>query len=1208
MRPSVSFQEFYDSIWLKIPSIFRDNDANNGNPLQILTLTMAQSLYYTFYLKIAAMDELFDIDRCPPAYLPFLAATINWTLVGTNTDSWRQQLHAAPLLWKIKGTRKGITLAEKLIGYSVFISELWRDNNGMIGPKETLWNSFPESVAVKPWFRTTSPDLQNNIANPSFSDLLPSFNAGTIQSQTNYQTQLSTTPAYNPITGTGSTSRLSKASRINVVLKKDLDLDYTTNGVFTDSNLTEAINLLLEFKPFHVYTNKILVLYDLTDYLYGYTGDPTAGSGKLPGDSILSRENIGINAAVDQDDSMTFYNLQAIDTINDPELSYDDPNYLKGSLVIANESFTLTNTSVNIITDPAYLTGLGFNLSGYAINTQTDNGLSLWNADDFISGYIPGTDVETLIDAGTGNIVYSRVIPAPVYNFYSYPIQLTNLCSLGQLLSNLTTTSNTVSVIENSGFCGDIIILNGTNISINSTTNPSPVSLLGYNSVYTSAVATGGIINATSLYSGNISNDLASWTKQLLTSDLLVFVKYNNKFYRLYKKIHYNYDTTNKDFIVNQYAISVLVGDNNATNLLNGLTFYIIYPTLVADTPAYNNDSITRNTNIAYRKDNKKFNRTSFLDDTDLITYIETTDYTPKYTFDDTTGTLVFDSQNTRNYKTDLPKLFTRGTLLIDDQTGTSYQPVNFNQYDPRNESLWEVLVAPTQEYIGSEPFSSSLWSNYFNVPIEDIYYLLPYTSVDISESAQIAGRSSSRWQAVLASISTAYPTYFCSSRSDTQARRNAWTRGSASNIPIPYKGNNRASVQGYRGDTALFTRTQFISDYGISASFDYQVDNYQYTDSQGVDQTTVYKNGASLDTIETVPQTIILSDILSNTSLDFKTQINPTTDIVSYSNLANAAGTTLQYTPQYEDPFNFAHRQSYYYQNTTNLKPSFYANNIRTDINPYTGSLFTDNFDSLNVNISGLIANQDIYTISNISTNSFILQKQNIFVTWREVNSGNAVGMGQPVAHTFPSIAVLRNGTQLVYGDYWLYSTDPNEIILQSNLVLSIGDIIEIIYDTFDESVLPTYPSYINSSGSNTICTTTNTQHSMDTNVIPSGFGVSNKAFLAEYTFTHNPIVSWYRYDTSAFISTSVDLTMLVNGTPKIAATPIATMYRDLAMPDVKVYKNGNMLTYAQDWYFTSVPSITNWSYRVVLAQTITQALQAYDVIGIQYTSVLES
>ena len=69
------------------------------------------------------MDELFDPDTCPEKYLPFLAATLNWKLLGTDAASWRNQLKHSPLLYKIKGTRKALMIAEKLIGYSVFMTD-----------------------------------------------------------------------------------------------------------------------------------------------------------------------------------------------------------------------------------------------------------------------------------------------------------------------------------------------------------------------------------------------------------------------------------------------------------------------------------------------------------------------------------------------------------------------------------------------------------------------------------------------------------------------------------------------------------------------------------------------------------------------------------------------------------------------------------------------------------------------------------------------------------------------------------------------------------------------------------------------------------------------------------------------------------------------------------------------------------------------------
>ena len=66
--------------------------------------------------------------------------------------------------------------------------------------------------------------------------------------------------------------------------------------------------------------------------------------------------------------------------------------------------------------------------------------------------------------------------------------------------------------------------------------------------------------------------------------------------------------------------------------------------------------------------------------------------------------------------------------------------------------------------------------------------------------------------------------------------------------------------------------------------------------------------------------------------------------------------------------------------------------------------------------------------------------------------------------------------------------------------------------------------------------------------------------------------------------------------------------MYRDLAIPNVIVSVNGITLSYDTDWKFVSVPSTTNYSYRVVLRQPASQALQPYDIVSIQYTSILNS
>jgi hypothetical protein len=328
----------------------------------------------------------------------------------------------------------------------------------------------------------------------------------------------------------------------------------------------------------------------------------------------------------------------------------------------------------------------------------------------------------------------------------------------------------------------------------------------------------------------------------------------------------------------------------------------------------------------------------------------------------------------------------------------------------------------------------------------------------------------------------------------------------------------------------------------------------------------------------------------------------------IIYPNVKVSSQSLIPYTPQYEFPFDFSHRATYYLDSSTSCKPAFYANSIRMDINPYTGNLVTESFDTLDVDISGLLTNQDIYTITNenISTTTFILNKQNVFVSWRQINSGATVSIGLAAPSTFPSISVFRNGIQLIYGDYWLFSTGPNAVSLTAACLLAINDVVEIVYDSLDSTELPTYPSYTDLSGNFIVCSTNTVQHSNDSNAISIPFGTSNKIFPLQFTFQHNPIISWYRSDNDIYISSSTDLTKLVLGTAKVALTPVSSMYRDLATPDVMVSKNGIGLVYGQDWKFTSVPSVSNWSYRVVLNQLVTQALQPYDVINIEYTSIL--
>lgn len=449
----VDFDTFYRSIWLKIPEVYRNVDAQNGRPLQILTLTMAQQFYYYFYLKINSMDELFDPELCPKEYLAFLSSMIGWKLVGTDENSWRQQIKHAPLLYKIKGTQKSIVLAEKLIGFSVYISELYRDYTGLIVPKEKIFNTFPLSIKIKPWFRKTSIDTEKHIITDAFSDLFPSFNEGTstitslgelihpkrLKKLATRFVQLSTQPGYDIKTGAKSSARLAKLPRINIILKQDADLDYVnSSGLCTSASAEDAVALLLQFKPFHVYINGLLVMYNLTDYIFGTSSNPSGGVGDIAGDSILFRESVGLFGDINTDERVS-YRYTTVTPELEPSVSMQDTSYNKGNILLKYSVATFNDIpSSAYVTDSDYLVSLGMPLRGYNKAIQVDLSTHIWNR-------------HTDFALATENSNLRRITPLPHANTvgpYSYIGSLPSGLSLNTATGEVTGTTNAVGTVE----------------------------------------------------------------------------------------------------------------------------------------------------------------------------------------------------------------------------------------------------------------------------------------------------------------------------------------------------------------------------------------------------------------------------------------------------------------------------------------------------------------------------------------------------------------------------------------------------------------------------------------------------------------------------------------------------------------------------------------------------------------------------------------
>jgi hypothetical protein len=1155
------------------------------------------------------MDELFNPDTCPEKYLPFLAAVVNWKLLGTDPASWRNQIRHAPLLYKIKGTRKGITIAEKLIGYSVYMTELYRDYTGKIVPKEKLFNNFPLSVKVKPWFRKTTSDISKDIFNESFSDLLPSFNYNVgdiselgslivprqLKKTGSRSASFSSLPNYNPVTGEGSLARLAKLPRINVVLKKDLELDHIdSTGRYTDANLNQAVDLFLQFKPFHVYINDLVVMYSLSDYVFGAITDKTAGTGEMSGDVILSREATDIYVTVQEEDKISYYNQNQLGSCDSDSLEASNNTLFKGNIETKHLMFSLIDATE--VTNIDRLTKLGLPLSGYARNYQTAKGLELWKASDF--SLVDSSSTPVLMDISK-TVRYDSIFPEPNYSFLEIPVPFECFCNLHQLfgsVSNLTfddynwPTSITSVTTNSNAFCKDTVTISGKTFSYDPLVCPeiAPISLKGivslvdslsgqdmkypvYNPITNSNISLGLLANG---------DPILNIFRALVRENMLVIASSHSEAGSfatiLTPKVDYAYDPINSSIILNTKHIKDKLTD------VNLLKFHILYAGLIPTTAGFSLTAASRNINISDRRKHAKFNRITYVDNTAIQTEIDTAHYSPEIEFDDSTGSLIENSSKTKLFRENLTQVFSRNSLHLED-TGTPYKAVNYNMLSPRDTSEWTVYTDPAATlYRGAERLSKTIWTNYHNVPFSGTA-TVPYDSVNISGDAQVTNRQSFRWLATLENITATHPQFFAASRMDVDARNNLWTRGSAQKMARPYIGSSRSSMQGFRKDFALFNRTENLPDYHISLLSNYNTDNYKYSVGT-VDYTDMYRNPTIPFAVVPTPKTefpVALKAKLVNGKIQYPAYIkNNYTDV--------------GYIPQYDGPFEFSAKETYFSDNV--MKPGLYANNVRTDTCPYSGDLMDDFADPTEINIDGLQKNFVEFVVTSANDSEFVLPKTNIFISWREINTGNVLGTGLfPVvdySKVRPSVKVLKNGIEIVYG-IWTIASNPNRIRTNA-LPLAENDVISVEYFTLDGVQLPTYPA---DPITGSPYTSDNTHPFTDSFTIPLGFSADDKKVIYEHTFAHNPVISWYRGDTGAFVSVSVE-------TSPSAIAPVPKLYRELAQPNVIVRKNGIDVTYGKYWVFTAVPGVI--SYRVKFTQDFLHSLQPNDTITISYTALV--
>jgi hypothetical protein len=93
-------QEEFDAYLLT--SSFIPQEVNKG-PFSKL-LRVLGYFYQDINSPVDQLNSLYDIDRVPDDYLPYLSDLIGWDLIGSDPDRWRSQIRNAVRIYKAKGT------------------------------------------------------------------------------------------------------------------------------------------------------------------------------------------------------------------------------------------------------------------------------------------------------------------------------------------------------------------------------------------------------------------------------------------------------------------------------------------------------------------------------------------------------------------------------------------------------------------------------------------------------------------------------------------------------------------------------------------------------------------------------------------------------------------------------------------------------------------------------------------------------------------------------------------------------------------------------------------------------------------------------------------------------------------------------------------------------------------------------------------------
>lgn len=1168
MITKLTFADFYTIVWSMVPQVWKDADDEYGKSLQILLYTMSQHMYYYFYDKIVHMEELFDPDRCPEKYLKFLSGMVGWNLIGADPDSWREQIKAAPLLYKVRGTKRGLLLAEKLIGYSVFMSELYRDHVGDAVSKERIFNNTPSSIKQKPWFRNTLVSVEGELlGGVAESDQFDSFNRtpfvkldafGNVirprlvsNKRTLTFTQSSTTSLYNNISGANSLARYAKLPRINVVLKYDHDLgEELPSGDIRQNNFTGALDLLLQFKPFHVYINNLEVRYSLSEYVF----DETNINSELLSvhEALLAAVNINMSRA---ENTITFSKNPAVEFSEAIKETPASPLENRG---VISSIYRIINLNELIPTPVLYKSDL-------------DNKSMLVKALNANSNDLPTTsDVHQVL-----RYDLSRYLDNPILDFKAmYSSQQE------ETIPNYSTTStpnyNKV-ILSNYGIGLDSSVI--ANITIEPQLYRSSVlTTLGSQNIDLTPSKPWDLQNIDRFFT-NVINLNPNFTalevfKYIYDNTLLVVLQRPNGMGTrgevLDPVLDYYFDNNN-DIFLNSATIGNKFGETNAAFLSDpNSILHILYLTRIT----YNNETELGIQSRGFRyktRVNSKFSR-QFLVNSLPQDSINRLMPTQIVSIDSKTKqkTII----GTKKFKESI-NIYNRSSLKNDVIDG--YTIVNKDPLNRIDQSKWTVYSPEYSDiYLGDQKITNNWWGNYYQAQFPDISLnmpaFVPYIQVDKSEEAQLKNTYSNQWLAALRYLNLSDPKHFLVTRKADSNRAGIWKRNSCKFVSIPFIRSRRDALQVFRRDNPTFTRFEESTDYPADTSVPFRLDNYKYILPDNTDVSLSYFTpgfseiaNVSVTTEATLGQKAILTS--SGYNLIF-----PASD--SYYNTVSS---NLDITTYF----------SYNAANEPVIKSSLYAGNIPISRDPSKFTGITDGLDKLNLLITGLEVFKETFIVKPQVTN-FILSKRDLFVTWSEINTGEGVSFGfyePPGIVCNPNIIVTLNGAVQRYGTSWTIIFDRlKTLVFKDTTELNTGDVITIEYQIIPGE-LPAY-----------ILPEPQISHIIEY-ILTSGdiitINKGNRYIFDLPTVIHPPGIAWYSNITSEFIS---------YGSIPEQYQPFA-LYSE-AEPNVILKVNGFIVKYKSDWVFLLKNLAGVVIASVALSPSLSLTLSPNDTISFEYLS----